>query len=121
MGWEDDPVRQLRILRMAAIMPLADAIRAADLDPLDDRREIARINTRLRERDLGIRSRGETLTGAEALRMLNGGRITGDAALDVLNHQDELDRRSMDWELVEAYSEALGLPITGVDFRRGMP
>ena len=111
MSRGDETARRRRVLRLAAIMPVAEAERVAGLDPgdPDDRREVARVNARLRAGDLGIRS-GGTLTGAEALRQLRdrdpaapGWRIA------YLDNMDELDRRSMDVELMDSYEAALGV------------
>jgi hypothetical protein len=65
------------------------------------------------------RVRGANLDGAGALRQLNGGRMDGQVARDYLDRLDELERRSRDLELLDAYEAALGVRLGGVDHRPG--
>jgi hypothetical protein len=67
------------------------------------------------------RARAANLDGAEALRQLGGGRISGRAAVEHLDRLDELERRSMDLELLDAYEAALGVRLGGVGHKPGRP
>ncbi len=67
------------------------------------------------------RVRGANLDGAEALRQLGGGRISRQAAVGYLDRLDELERRSMDLELLDAYEVALGVRLGGVGHEPGRP
>ncbi len=67
------------------------------------------------------RVRGANLDGAEALRQLGGGQISGQTAVEYLDRLDELERRSMDLELLDAYEVALGVRLGGVGHEPGRP
>ena len=64
---------------------------------------------------------GGTLTGAEALRAMGGGNMTGRSAVDHLDRQDQLHRNADDLELLDCYARALGLPLGGVGHEPGWP
>ena len=59
------------------------------------------------------------ITGAQAMRSLNDGRMDGQVAADYLDRMDELERRSRDLELLDDYERVLG--IGGVRHERGRP
>jgi hypothetical protein len=59
------------------------------------------------------------LDGADALAALAGGRISGQTAVEYLDRLDELERRSMDLELLDSYADALGVPLGGVGHEHG--
>ena len=67
------------------------------------------------------RTGGANLDGAEALRQLGDGQISGQAAVEYLDRLDELERRSMDLELLDAYEAALGVRLGGVGHEPGRP
>lgn len=67
----------------------------------------------------GTGYRSANLDGAEALRRLGGGTLDGAVARDYLDRLDELERRSMNLELLDAYETALGVRLGGVDHRPG--
>jgi hypothetical protein len=99
-----EAARRLRMMRLARMMPAAEAELAAAMD-MDDGRGVERVNARLREADM-IRAR---------LGMTSRSRTDGRVAREVLEHRAELARSRAEQDMIDDWVDG-HLPV-----HRGMP